>query len=118
MDHRGAASVHAGGAAPEAPRKQSGRARLFAGAALLGAVVLSGGASCKGSGGSDCESTREFFEQNVWSAFMSTTCTKCHTPDGTAVADSNAKLVLQTSSYPGFIDANLTTLTMVANIKN
>src|SRR5262245_6580136 len=119
MDDRGAAPVHEGGAAPETSGKRRGRARLLAGAALLGAVVLSGGASCKGeSSASDCQGTREFFEQNVWSAFMSVTCTKCHTPDGTAVADSNAKLVLQTSSYPGFIDANLATLTTVANIQN
>jgi hypothetical protein len=83
---------------------------------LLAALALSGGASCKSS--NDCQSTRTFFEQQVWSAFMSTTCTKCHTPDGTAVADSNAKFVLQTSSYPGFIDANLANLTMVAAIQN
>src|SRR5262245_4385596 len=120
MDDRGAAPVHEGGAAPQTSGKQRGRARLLAGATLLGAVVLSGGAYCKGGGrrASDCQGTREYFEQNVWSAFMSVTCTKCHTPDGTAVADSNAKLVLQTSSYPGFIDANLTTLTTVANIQN
>jgi hypothetical protein len=49
---------------------------------------------------------------------MSTTCTKCHTPDGPAVVTSNAKFVLQTSSYPGFIDANLANLTMVSAIQN
>ena len=59
-----------------------------------------------------------YFEQQVWSGFMGSVCTKCHTPDGTAVADSNAKLVLETSQYPGFIDANLATLTTVANIQN
>jgi hypothetical protein len=90
--------------------------RHLAGAALLAAVALSGGASCKGGSG-DCQSTRAFFEQQVWSAFMSTTCGKCHTPDGTAVADSNAKFVIQPSSYPGFIDANLANITMVANIQ-
>jgi hypothetical protein len=93
----------------------SRRTRSLAAAALVGGVVLSGGASCKSS--NDCQSTRSFFEQNVWSAFMSTTCTKCHTLEGIAVADNNAKFVLQTSSYPGFIDANLANLTMVAGIQ-
>jgi len=90
--------------------------RHLAGATLLGAVALSGGASCN-SGASDCQSTREYFEQQVWSAFMSTTCTKCHTPDGTAVAVSNAKFVLQPASYPGFIDTNLANITLVSNIQ-
>ncbi len=82
--------------------------------ALVAAVMLWGSVSCKSN---DCQSTRTYFEQNVWSAFMSTTCTKCHTLDGTAVADSNAKFVLQTSSYPGFIDADLANITLVANIQ-
>lgn len=103
--------VHRAGSAPA-----SRRTRSLVAAALVGAVTLSGGASCKSS--NDCESTRSYFEQQVWSAFMSTTCTKCHTLDGTAVADQNAKFVLQTSSYPGFIDANLANLKMVAAIQN
>ncbi len=93
------------------------QARHLAGAALLAAVALSGGASCNGGGAGDCQSTRAFFEQQVWSAFMSTKCAKCHTPDGTAVADSNAKFILQPSSYPGFIDANLANITLVSNIQ-
>jgi hypothetical protein len=47
---------------------------------------------------------------------MSTTCTKCHLPDGIAPA-AGAKLVLQPSTYPGFIDTNLQTLTNVSQIE-
>ncbi len=95
--------------------------------AALAALVTLGfgatGASCsKGDAGTEsgsgCVSTREFFEQQVWSAFMGTLCTKCHTPDGTAVVDSHAKLVLQPSSYPGFIDADLAALTTIAQMQN
>lgn len=38
---------------------------------------------------------------------MSTKCVKCHTPDGIAVAEKGAKFVLQPSSFPGFMDANV-----------
>jgi hypothetical protein len=88
-----------------------------AGTALVTALAMTGGVSCSSNNASDCQSTRQFFEEQVWSSFMSTTCTKCHTPQGVAVADQNAKFVLQTSSYPGFIDANLANLTMVSQIQ-
>lgn len=64
-----------------------------------------------------CLSNRAYFESQVWSSFMSTTCTKCHTPDGEAVNEKGAKLVLQTASYPNFLDANMASLRDVANEK-
>lgn len=64
-----------------------------------------------------CLSNKRYFERQVWSAFMGSKCTKCHTPDGVAVAENNAKLVLQPPSYPGFLDANLRTLSDVINIE-
>jgi len=48
---------------------------------------------------------------------MGSKCTRCHTPDGVAVAEKGAKLVLQPPSYPGFIDANLATLKEVSKIE-
>jgi len=86
---------------------------------MLAAVAVAFGASSTScsSSSSECQSTRTYFEQEVWSGFMGTVCTKCHTPDGTAVLDSNAKFVLQPSTYPGFIDANLANLTMVSQIQ-
>src|SRR3954468_6470818 len=100
-------------------RKVRGRSsvtfRPVAGVGFL-ATVLSFGAfsaSCSGSG-SECQSNRTFFEENVWSSFMGTQCTKCHAPDGIAHTEHNAKFILQPSSYPGFIDANLANLAEIA----
>lgn len=88
-----------------------------AGAALVAiAAALSGaGASC--SGGDECLSTRSFFEQNVWSGFMGQKCGKCHTPDGPAIMEKNAKFVLQPASYPGFVDANLANIKEISKIE-
>jgi len=101
----------------EVERPPSARAAK-AGLALVAVVAaLSGaGASCS-SGANECLSTRTYFEQNVWSAFMGQTCGKCHTPDGTAVADHSAKFVLQPSSYPGFVDANLDMIKTISKIE-
>jgi hypothetical protein len=84
------------------------------------AAAMGGGCShtsdSTGGGGAGCVSTRTYFEEQVWSAWMSTTCTKCHLPDGIAPA-AGAKLVLQLPSYPQFIDTNLTELTNVSEIE-
>jgi hypothetical protein len=83
------------------------------------AAALGGGcshASETNSSGPGCVSTRTFFEESVWSPWMSTTCTKCHLPDGIAPA-AGAKLVLQGASYPDFIDTNITQLTNVSEIE-
>ncbi|MFO0590757.1 MAG: DUF1592 domain-containing protein, partial [Polyangiaceae bacterium] len=79
-------------------------------ALLIGSAVVipvSVTAGCDGGSGDECQSARTYFEQNVWGTFMGTKCAKCHTPDGVAVAEKGAKFVLQPSSYPGFLDANL-----------
>ena len=92
--------------------------RSAVGGALLAAATVLGGAGCSSSGSSaDCTATRTYFEQSVWSPFMSTTCGKCHTPDGTAVLTSHARFVIQPASYPGFIDTNLATLKEVSKIQ-
>lgn len=82
---------------------------------LTTAFVLSGSA-CSGSS-SDCVTSRTYFEQNVWSAFMEQKCGKCHTPDGVAVSEKGAKFVLQASNYPGFVDANLKMLGEISQIE-
>jgi hypothetical protein len=88
------------------------------GVTLLAAGTVLGGAGCNSSASSaDCATTRTYFEREVWSPFMSTTCAKCHTPDGPAVVESHAKFVIQPASYPGFIDTNLATLREVAKIQ-
>ncbi len=91
-------------------RRGSFAPKLSLGAGLL-ALSATLGSGCGGSGDDgECVPTRAFFQEKVWSAFMGSKCTKCHTPDGTAVVDSHAKLVLQPASYPGFIDQNLKVL--------
>lgn len=91
------------------------------GAAFVAAAVTVGGLgasgpACSSSSSDECQSNREYFAQQVWSGFMGQKCGKCHTPDGTAVADSNAKFVLQRETYPGFIDANLENIAEIAKI--
>src|SRR2546425_1253796 len=74
-------------------------------------VCLTSFAGC--SSGSDtttaCVSDRQFFQREIWGRFMGQTCTRCHTPGGQAV-DANARFVLQPTSYPNFIDANMAML--------
>src|SRR5689334_18873607 len=90
--------------------------RATLGTGLLAFATALGASACS-SGEGECVTTRTYFEQEVWSAFMSNTCTKCHTPDGVAVTEHNAKLILEPPSYPGFIDANLKTLKEVSKIQ-
>lgn len=102
--------------ASQGSRSARFRRRLLA-PAMFGAVAIGGLSASLGactSSEDECLSTRAYFEQEVWSGFMSAQCTKCHTPDGVAVTEHNAKLVLQPSSYPGFMDANLATLREVS----
>jgi Protein of unknown function (DUF1588) len=92
--------------------------RSAVGATLLAAAAVLSGAGCNSSSSSDdCTATRTYFEQSVWSPFMSTKCAKCHTPDGPAVVTSHARFVIQPASYPGFIDTNLETLKEVSKIE-
>src|SRR5262245_17641995 len=106
---------HSGGR----PSIRRGFPRAALGTMLISAATVLGAGAFSGCGSSsdDCLTTRAYFEQNVWSAFMGTKCTKCHTPDGVAVAEQNAKLVLEPPSYPGFIDKNLATLTEISKIE-
>jgi hypothetical protein len=95
--------------------------RLRVGGLIAALSAGAFGAACAGGddtdAGAGCLTTRQYFEQNVWSAFMGSKCAKCHTPDGIAVAENNAKFVLQPSSYPGFIDANLANIAEIAKIE-
>jgi Protein of unknown function (DUF1592) len=68
-----------------------------------------------GEDGGVCLTARQYYEQEVWGAFMAQDCMKCHTPDGIAVA-KGAKFVLQPPSYPGFLDANLAMLDEISRI--
>ncbi len=94
--------------------------RATLGAGLLAVATTLGLGACSGTSGSngdECLSNQAYFEREVWAAFMSSNCTKCHTPDGPAVAESKAKFVLEPSSYPGFMDANYAMLQEIAKIQ-
>jgi hypothetical protein len=99
-------------------RESEGRARFLRSfpRASLGFVLLVTGAcvgatACDSGGTSteDCQNTRRYYETQVL-PFMQTNCGQCHTPDGFAVAQKNARFVLQPGAYPNFIDANLANL--------
>lgn len=77
-------------------------------AAAVVAVTSFAGCS-SGSTSTECVSDRQFFQREIWGRFMGQTCTRCHTPGGQAV-DANARFVLQPTSYPNFIDANMAML--------
>lgn len=85
---------------------------------LAAALVL---AACNATpvddaGGKACVSTRTFFARDVWASYMSTSCFKCHSPDGVAVVKNGARFVLQPATYPGFLDENLAALREISKI--
>ena len=92
---------------------------------FVASFLVAGGAApgCYKAGGADeddpgsvneaCLSNRDYFAQKVWAPVMSKICLKCHGPDGIAT-DANAKLTLLPGAYPGFLDANLKSVTEVA----
>ncbi len=92
--------------------------RVFSWAACTAAALLclpscaSGGKHTSvDPGAAGCVSTRTFFEQQVWDAFMADNCAGCHNPQGVA---RNTQLVLQGNSTPGNIDANLAVVAKLA----
>lgn len=65
---------------------------------------------------SDCQSKRSYFAQEVWAPVLDSRCLSCHAPDGVAT-EKNAALQLLPAEYPGFLDANIENLTMVAKLE-
>lgn len=60
-----------------------------------------------------CVSTRQFFLQQVWPKVMAQKCMNCHAPGGLA-ASRSASLILYPTSYPGFVEQNLSSLKELA----
>jgi len=90
---------------------------LLTGSLAIAAAAAACSTDDAPAAGEGCLTTRAYFEQSVWSAFMAQKCGKCHTPDGVAVSEQNAKFVLQPSSYPGFVDANLANIAELAKVQ-
>jgi hypothetical protein len=61
----------------------------------------------------ECISNARFFAERVWGRVMQRTCVNCHSPDGIAV-QQGADFMLLPPTYPGFLEANLTTLEQLA----
>lgn len=78
-----------------------------------GAGAGDGGADDGPGASGDCVPPRAFFAERVWAPVMSRTCINCHSPDGVATAN-NAKLQLLPSAYPGFLDANFESASLMA----
>jgi hypothetical protein len=102
------------------------RPRLGSSSFLAAALVVAGAVSTApgcGDGKSDeasaeaaqCASDRRFFEEKIWASFMGSKCVKCHTAEGEA-PEKGARFILQTPSYPGFLDANLEMLRELAKV--
>ena len=74
------------------------------------------GSGCLGESstpeGLDCVDDHEFFQKEVWSAFMGSQCTACHRAGGQA---DGTDLVLQPEEQTGFIDANFQIVREVAS---
>ncbi|MEZ4384159.1 MAG: hypothetical protein R3A79_22690 [Nannocystaceae bacterium] len=79
---------------------------------LVAALTLATSA-CGSLRGDDCESTRDYYTNEVWGPVMSKSCISCHRPDG-AAAEQNADFILLPSSYPGFLDANYAEIQRIA----
>ena len=88
--------------------------KVLLAAPLIAAPAISA-VGCEGAG-DDCQSSRTYFEQNVWGPFMGSSCLKCHHPAGVAVVEQKARFVLQPSSFPGFMDANLKMLEEISRV--
>lgn len=81
---------------------------------LLGGIGLgAGGCNDDGVATVECESTRTYFAQNVWS-IMETKCMACHNPQGDA---RETKFILKGAAEAGFIDANLATIKEVSSFE-
>ncbi|MEZ4449416.1 MAG: DUF1588 domain-containing protein [Nannocystaceae bacterium] len=85
--------------------------RLHSYAAPLMTVLALATTAC--SGRDNCESTREYFVNQVWGPVMSKTCISCHAPDGQAALE-NAEFRILPSAYPGFLDANFDNIKSIA----
>lgn len=62
----------------------------------------------------ECVDTRNYFEDEVWRPLLQADCFGCHNPEGEA---KDTDLVLQGNDYPGYLEANYTTVQNVARLE-
>lgn len=81
---------------------------------ILGVLLVAMTLVSTGCKDDECVTTRDAFAHDVWAGFMSTSCLQCHSPDGVAVVQENARFVLQPAAYPDFLGANLNSVREMA----
>lgn len=74
-------------------------------------MVLAGCQEAVDEDADECQTARQQFAEQVWAPLMSTTCIACHNSQGAA---KDTKLILQNTSWPGYLDANFETVKAVA----
>ena len=75
----------------------------IAAASILGSGCFNGAI---GEPGTSCQSTRQYFLEEVWGPVLAQRCASCHLVGGTAPLQG-ARFQLLPASYPDFADANL-----------
>lgn len=83
---------------------------------LTTALALGVGlAACsEDTGAGECVSLEDYFQEQIWTPIMSQSCITCHNPQGEA---RHSEFVLQSSDWPGYLDANLATVTSLAKLQ-
>lgn len=102
------------GVTPRCPAEVTMRPEAKTGYSLLGAFLMAITVVSSGCKPDDCVTTQDAFAHDVWAGFMSTSCLQCHSPDGVAVVQENARFVLQPAAYPDFLTANLNSVRQMA----
>ncbi len=72
-------------------------------------------AACKDDAGAgECVSLEDYFTEEVWTPILSQKCITCHNPQGEA---RHSEFVLQSSDWPGYLEANLATVESLAKLQ-
>ena len=89
--------------------------RWLPGLALVGCAAAGLGVSVSGcSAQGDCVSNEAYFQEQVWTAFMSENCFSCHREGGQA---SHTEFILRGSEWPGYIEQNLAVLEELSRVE-
>lgn len=83
-------------------------------ATLLGGVSVTLGACYQSDLGEQCVSTEDYFKSEVWAPIMSQQCITCHSTTGAA---KDSEFILQSSDWPGYLEANLAVVERMAKLE-
>ena len=87
----------------------------LAGAAVMACAVTGFSLGVSGCNpAADCVSNEEYFQEQVWTAFMEENCFACHNEQGQA---KHTQFILRGAEWPGYIEQNLAVLENLARIE-